>query len=69
MARVLYETARRLMFDTNKAKLARETGIEERTIYNRRAHPEKTTLREYAAIVKARGLTPDEQELILKDLS
>ena len=38
-----YLTAQRILFDGNKAELSRQTGINLRTIFNRRDHPEKTT--------------------------
>ena len=67
--RKLYDLTRRTLYGTNKTELARETGMTRGTIYQRIAHPEKTTAQEMARIVKVRGLTSEEVMMILKDLA
>ena len=62
-----YLTAQRILFSGNKAELSRQTGINLRTIFNRREHPEKTTAAELAAIAKAKGLSISEIIEVLED--
>ena len=64
-----YLTAQRILYSGNKAELSRQTGINLRTIFNRREHPEKTTIQELAYIAKARGLGIAEVIEILEDLA
>lgn len=62
-----YLKAQRILYSGNKNELARQTGMNRRTISNRQKHPEKTTAAELAAIAKAKGLSISEVIEVLED--
>ena len=64
-----YLTAQRILYSGNKAELSRQTGINLRTIFNRREHPEKTTVRELALIAKVKHMSATSVMEILEDLA
>lgn len=64
-----YKRASDRLYSGNKAELSRLTGISERTIYNRRSHPEKTTVRELALIAKVKHMSATSVMEILEDLA
>lgn len=64
-----YKTASERLYGGNKAELSRLTGINVRTLFNRRKHPEKTTVRELALIAKVKHMSATSVMEILEDLA
>lgn len=64
-----YDTTRRLLFGRGKAEVAKETGISVRTQQNWEADPTTMKAQGMVKLIRARNLSPEEVELILKDLA